>query len=312
MSVLTLLSFPFSPPFACALSETANVGGVHVYIRTSSFANDPVLMLSGGPCMPLAASMPRLLEDLSESYTLIYFDMRGVGRATGSFTSRWQDHVDDSILVARYALSRLKRQTLTVWGHSAGTLLALNMSAQAPELVNKVIATSLKVDQQKTGDSRDDIIQSVWGIPASITSLLPSFLQRALLFSGPDRLACVRNPASWDCLRVRSPVDVQGLMDEYGIIGSIVVPLQAEYAKSYLGDDWNLVRIGTVTLPLQSPLYVIHGSEDYVDSHLLVADAVDRLQAPSKEVIWMESGHFPMLDKPDAYMDTLLRVLGKK
>ena len=176
------------------------VGKIQLYADGDSCANPMLLMLNGGPCYPYTAlGGEKFFEPLLASHTIVYHDSRGVGNSGGS-TSSWQQHVTDAIDVGRFALGKCNKTTLSVFGYSAGTLLALNVSAQQPDMVDRVLLVALKVDHQRALEYRYDAVQRVFGVPGWITSNLPSVMQRGLYFSGPHRYTCYHNPGPFNCL----------------------------------------------------------------------------------------------------------------
>lgn len=300
ISVLSLASLLFQ----------STTDGIEMYAHGSTCANPMVLVASGGPCMPFTGVADGFFRPFETKFTMLYYDTRGVGRSAGTTTSSWQQHVDDAIGVARHGLARCSQTRLSVLGYSAGTLIALNVSSQAPELVERVITIALKVDQERGMPVRHEAVERVYGIPPSITSSLPLVMQRAIFFSGPHRYACYTEPSTANCLGGFSYTAQDTTLTEvYGIRGALV-PLQAELCRMRLGDEWNLIRLDTIGT-LHAPWHIIHGRYDHMDPAAFVEAAVDNVNSTApKHMIWFEeSSHDVFSDQPGLLRNELHRML---
>ena len=103
---------------------------------TSSGNGPPVLVLPGGS--GAAGAYTALHEQLADKYTLVAFDRRGHFRSTG--------RADAPMPIARLAddaaavIEQLCGEPVTVFGTSAGAVIALELAARHPRLVRGVIA----------------------------------------------------------------------------------------------------------------------------------------------------------------------------
>ena len=126
------------------------VGGADLYAREIG-KGSPILILHGGPDFDQSYMLPDL-DRLADSYHLIYYDQRGRGKSA--------DHVqpEDVTLASDIADIEKVRQyfhldSITLLGHSWGTVLALEYALKYPERVSRLIIMN------PAPASRDDYVQ---------------------------------------------------------------------------------------------------------------------------------------------------------
>ena len=289
--------------------------GIHMYTRTTHSDHPILLLLPAFPCAPILGTIgPDIMNAFAATHTVVYYDVRGTlrsARATPPLRTQ-QDLVDDAIGVARAATDKFGRQKLTVWGFSAGSLLALNVSAQAPELVERIIVTGLKVDQQQALVRLQQATAQFSGVSTFMQSWLPWPMQMMLAFSGPFRYSCTRQPRSLECVTGVPILEPTYLVEAYGVLRLLTVPVQFLQCVAAIQDEFFVARLADVGR-VHVPVHVLQGRHDMVDSAELVLPALNRtLKAPSYDVTWFEaSGHAPMLEEKEAYLRELRRILAQ-
>ena len=108
----------------------------------------PPLMLIAGTASDSASWAP-LVEPLARRFTVIRPDNRSTGRTRPLDAPLSLAHwAGDAVALARH----LDRGPVAVAGHSLGGMIAMQMAAQAPETVSKlVLLASAPVDQPRNG-----------------------------------------------------------------------------------------------------------------------------------------------------------------
>jgi proline iminopeptidase len=133
----------FSPGSVPAAEQSAAireiripVGGAELYTRECG-KGAPIIILHGGPDFDQSYLLPEM-DRLADSYRLIYYDQRGRGKSA--------DHVkpEDVTLASDVADIERVRQyfhldSVTLLGHSWGTVLALEYALKYPERVSHLI-----------------------------------------------------------------------------------------------------------------------------------------------------------------------------
>jgi proline iminopeptidase len=100
---------------------------------------EPLVFLHGGPGGEHRFFLPHL-QELSENFTLIFYDQRGCGQSealsNGSYT------LDGEVETLEELRETLGIQQLNLVGESWGTMLSLLYAAKYPDKVNKIFMTA--------------------------------------------------------------------------------------------------------------------------------------------------------------------------
>jgi len=310
-----------TPPFASAsgavtldeFDASPAAPGIVAYSRSTHPSHPRLLLLPAFPCAPILGTVsPGMMDTVATTHTIVYYDVRGTLRSAHADPPlrSQQDLVDDAIAVARAALARYGQPNLTIWGYSAGSLLALNVSSQAPELVGKIVLTGFKVDQQRATIKLQQATAQFSGVSTFVQSWLPWPVQLMLAFSGPFRYACLRQPRNLDCVTGVPILDMTYIVEAYGVVRLLTAPVQFAQCVAAIQDEFTVARLVDVG-PVHVPVHVLHGRHDAVDSAEFVLPALKHtLRAPAYDVTWFEeSGHAPMIEEKERYAVELQRLL---
>jgi proline iminopeptidase len=113
-----------------------SVAGAELYVREIG-QGPAIIVLHGGPDFDHSYLLPEL-DRLSDSYHLIYYDQRGRGRSA----DRVQPE-DVTLASDLYDLDKVREHfhldSVTLLGHSWGTVLALEYALHYPERVSRLI-----------------------------------------------------------------------------------------------------------------------------------------------------------------------------
>ena len=289
------------------------VNHLHVYARGNHTGKPVMLLVPTFPCVTVLASISdEILTSFEETHNLVFYDTRGVGRSSGSEPNAgWEGHVTDAVSVARWAVSYFAKENLTVWGYSFGTMLAMDASSRANDIVSKVILTNLKVDVQRSSFIMNQAIEQVWGLPTILTSQLPPEMVLNAALLGPFRYACMHQPRTIECFTGFLYPDVRMVFDVYGVEHLLPYPLQ--FAKCFVNVRNELpdLRLSSVS-HVDAPLFIAHGRHDYIDAATLVETAIATNSLPSSSytIEWMyESGHAPLVEEKERYMAVMRQFM---
>jgi pimeloyl-ACP methyl ester carboxylesterase len=101
---------------------------------------DVVVLLHGNGTMALDFELAGLVDDASVNHRVIAFDRPGFGYSTRPRGRRWTPEAQAELLAR--ALRQLGVSRATVLGHSWGTLVAIALGLQAPDLVQRLVLVS--------------------------------------------------------------------------------------------------------------------------------------------------------------------------
>src|SRR5512141_1228116 len=125
-----------SDQHARARESRIAVGGADLYAREIG-KGQAIIVLHGGPDFDQSYLLPEM-DRLSDSYHLIYYDQRGRGKSADNVRP------EDVTLASDIAdLEKVRQhfhlQSVTLLGHSWGTVLALEYALKYPERVSHLI-----------------------------------------------------------------------------------------------------------------------------------------------------------------------------
>lgn len=254
---------------------------------------DPILVVHGGPGLDHAYLRPGL-DALATRNTLVYYDQRGTGRSSAELTGSVinLDTFVDDIDALRQALGH---ETISVLGHSFGSLIALEYARRYPDQLRALIlmnpvepgtryaeetqerrrARAAEVDEQALQDLR-----STEAFEARDPATLSEVYRLAFR-------PLVRDPAVIDAL----DLDLAGTTARNG---QDVARLLGESLGTV--DWWD--RLATI----ETPTLVIHGRYDAPPAEMAreLAEAL-----PLGTFGALDSGHFPYVEEREALLSAV-------
>jgi proline iminopeptidase len=275
---------------------------VRLFYRLLGSGPDTVFMIHGGP----GFTMDYFLEDLaplSANHTLIFYDQRGTGRSTIVSDSAALDvgcFVDDlDALRKHFGLQRL-----TLFGHSWGSAVVALYAVKYPEHLSKLIiigALPLQHDQLTDAFSQ---------LEASRDS---STLQRMHEL----REARLADPGNADLCRDYYELWFEAFYGDRNMSASskgdfCAGTLESRRNKMTRVDRFTMASLGQWDWRLslsrvQAPTLVIHGAKDPLPLEGAKAWAA---VLPSCRLLALEGvGHFPYLEVPDRFFETVNQFL---
>ena len=254
----------------------AVVNGVELFYETVG-EGEPVLMLHGNG---LDHTYLRPWHDgLADRARLIYYDQRWNGRSDRKGSINWETARVDALAL----LDHLGEKKATIYGHSYGAWLALDFAARFPERVERLILCGVSPafdyvpEVIANAQARDPVAARflIEGLQKGVATdaELATIWQRILplYFFGPARpetLANVRFSA-------RGFGDAMAALNEFSMVE----------------------RLPAMTMPILT----LTGTADYITPPSQ-AQRLAKL-APNVTVVeLMQSGHFPFVEEPDAYL----------
>jgi proline iminopeptidase len=311
--------------------EAVRIGGIDQWIEVrGQNVNNPILLfIHGGPGVAFI-SMGSTFQDPWEKYfTVVEWDQRGAGKTYESNDKELQRRTmnlaqmeQDTVDVANYLRTRFKREKIFVVGHSWGSMLGLWLAHEHPEMVYAFVGTGQAVSMQQNEEAGYRIVlqaarrhnneqaikelESVAPYPPAITDM--------------NKMATVR---TWESTLLGPPFSETSFTNVKRILRTVVSA--PEYS---IADDIAFVRGSTFSLQVMMPqmmefdltklqadfrvpLFFFEGRMDPYCPGSVIADYLQTINAPRKEIVWFEnSGHFPFYEERQKFTDELVqRVL---
>ena len=276
------------------------VKGGRLYVREIG-SGTPIVVLHGGPDFNHNYLLPEL-DDLANTFRLIYYDQRGRGKSSANVSAddvTIESEVDD--------LERLREHfgldELSLLGHSWGGLLAMEYATRHPDRVSHLTLMN--------------------SAPASHADLLRFRETRSA--TEPENLAKMREISARQayvegdigteaeyyrvhfCSTLRRPELLDALVQRLRAHFSAADIIKARaieqrlYAQTWLSPAYDLLRS---LAQCRARVLVIHGEHDLVplDSAVHIADAA----RAGRLVVIKESGHFSYLERRAELRDVII------
>jgi pimeloyl-ACP methyl ester carboxylesterase len=246
------------------------IDGLRVHFRLRG-NGEPLVLLHGwgGSSLSFAAVTSRL----ERQFRVLAPDLPGFGFSetppAAWGAARYAEAVAGLMIAAGM-------ESANLLGHSRGGVIAAALAASRPELVKRLVLVASPVVRLPAGAAVSSR-SNAYGRVKLLASLLPPFKQRIL---------------DWGRTKYGS--------EDYRNAGPALRPTLVKL----LGEDWRdaLPSIQALTL-------LVYGENDQ-DVHLAIAHAaIDALPEGAKLVVMPGVGHFPFLDDPEAFLETLTGFL---
>jgi pimeloyl-ACP methyl ester carboxylesterase len=298
------------------LQETfeATLGGTQQVVNVrSADRNNPILLyIHGGPGaveMPFAWAFQRPWEDF---FTVVQWDQRGAGRSFPlnepealASTMTVERYRDDTIELIDLLRKKYGKRKIFLLGHSWGSIVGLSVAAKRPDLLYAYIGMGQYIDplasEHATYDwtmaqaRKDNNAQAVRELEA--LQPYPGGFEHDRI-DGERKWAVHYGGLFWrhqdgdfyfNLARLSpdyTPADRQAWGHGSDFTIKIVEPQLAHVDFAKLSK-------------LDCPVILLEGRHDELVPSAITAAWLDRLNAPSKQIVWFEnSGHMMMVEEP--------------
>ncbi|MFX4260618.1 alpha/beta fold hydrolase [Pelotomaculum propionicicum] len=296
-----------TPPIAgsnsIAVLEKVNLGGRDQWITIrGKDANKPVLLYLGigGPGAGGFPATAMSLKPLEDHFVVVNWDQPGTGKSYDAApipTLTVEQFVSDAHQLTQLMRSRFHQDRIYVMGLSWGTILGTKLVQQYPDLFCAYVGTG-----QMVNTTENDRMGYEIAIRTAAENGDTGTVNKLRSYGPP--------PYTGDGMAVKYAAYNNILFDLMGSPSlEMVLLLAPQFAREYgLLDKVNfargLVESFTVVYPqlqdldftaqanrLDLPVYFLVGRQDVNAMASLVDRYYNVLQAPHKELIWLESGH---------------------
>jgi pimeloyl-ACP methyl ester carboxylesterase len=308
--------------------EAVQIGGIQQWIEMrGQNVNDPILLfIHGGPgiaFIPMASSF----QDPWEKYfTVVQWDQRGAGKTYEANDKELQRRTmnvpqmeQDTVEVVNYLRKRFHREKIFVLGHSWGSMLGLWLAHEHPESIYAFVGTGQAISMQENEvagyrevlqAARDQHnergvkeLESIAPYPPATPDFNKTQVVRnweSTLLGLPPSEKSFTNTKRILTTMVSAPE--YSLADDVGWIRGQTFSLETMFPGLM---DADLTKLGS---DFRVPIFFFEGRVDPYCPPSVIADYVEKINAPQKEIVWFEnSGHFPFYEEKQKFTDELVR-----
>lgn len=290
LGLLVLISCKHWPEETSVKSGLKKINGTQLYYKTIG-QGAPILVIHGGPGLNhnyLYAN----LKPLSKNYQLIFYDQRACGQSstkvdTASITL---DNFIEDIEGLRKAFGLKK---LILMAHSWGGILAMKYAIKYPDKVKALILVDATAASSKLNAQANQILAGRFTVEDSI-----------------ERANIIKTHG----FQKREPEAIEKLMKigfkhefyDTTFIDSLHLSLNKNFAETnrllqYLAKDLTSYDLHPELQKIKSPTLLIYGDDDPLLE--LAGKNIHQSIVGSELEIIAHSGHFPFIEKPDAFND---------
>jgi proline iminopeptidase len=311
--------------------EAVRIGGIDQWIEVrGQNVNNPILLfIHGGPGVAFIPMGSTFQDPWEKYFTVVQWDQRGAGKTYESNDKELQRRTmniaqmeQDTVAVANYLRTRFKREKIFVVGHSWGSMLGLWLAHEHPEMVYAFVGTGQAVSMQQNEEAGYLIVlqaahnhnneqaikelQSVAPYPPAIPDMNKVGTVRdweSRLLGPPPSETGFTNVKR--ILRTVISAPEYSIADDIGFVRGQEFSLQVMMPQMM---EFDLTKLGPY---FHEPLFFFEGRIDPYCPGSVIADYVQTINAPQKEIVWFEnSSHFPFYEEKQKFTDELVqRVL---
>lgn len=304
-------------PGSIATLEKVNINGTEQWISIRGHAvNKPILLHlgMGGPGGGGFATRS-LFEPLEKDFVVVSWDEPGTGKSYNAVpisTLTTQRFVDDAYALTLYLQERFHQEKIYVYGVSWTSILGVKLVQQHPELFhayigngqmvnttgNDILGYELALDTlSKKGDTKAAGILRKNGPPPytgeNVTGRYVAYLDILNEYMGMPRYTLI------------VPI-IPFMATEYGYVDKInhtrglIESFEVVYPQL---QDLDFI---TQAPKLDVPVYIFAGRNDVNAMYTIVEEYYNVIEAPHKELIWLEGGHGLGGDNLHQFVDVMV------
>lgn len=310
-----------------SLSELikVNVNGREEWISLRGHdQNAPILLfLAGGPGGSQMAAVRHDLAELEKYFIVVNWDQPGSGKSFKAAPSNEitiETYIEDGCALAQYLCERFGKESIFLLGESWGSALGIFMIDREPERFSAFVGTGQMVDFVATEVADYELalkLAEEKNDEKKVKKLkengLPPYDGKDVTWKSAEYLSYLgnimaNNPnienAGYNTLRDVFSSEY-GVIDKINYFRGITTTFNTTYPQLYgidLKDDF---------AQLDVPVAFFLGRHDINAPTYIAEEYYDRLNAPTKELVWFEhSGHSPWINESELFVQELLLFAG--
>ncbi|HEX4266264.1 MAG TPA: alpha/beta hydrolase [Steroidobacteraceae bacterium] len=295
------------------------IGGIEQWISIAGAnpANPVLLMVHGGPGIPQWPDAAHF-EPWEKYFTVVLWDQRGAGHTFGRYGAGTPDVTlqriaDDGVELTRYLCRTLGKKKIVLLGHSWGSLVAVHMVQQAPQLFAAYVGTGQMADFRAGA-----LIQYRLILDKARRNHAAAELKALQALGDPDpanqqQYAVYRNYLP----TILAPSDLAYIKEQRSGAAALMAAYPKEGPDVMAGAKFSHPRLWPYVVQADLPrtaatlgtaYFLIQGQGDVMAATPQAVRYFEVVQAPYKKLVVIpHAGHFALITAPDAFRDVLVK-----
>lgn len=281
--------------------------------------NNPILLfLHGGPGIPYSPIAHEFQKNIEKSFLVVNWDQRGAGKSYNSSIAVNTMNLDQFILdtkeVVDYLIKEYNKNKIFMAAQSMGTVYGLMTVYKYPDKFYGYIGSGQMIDTYKSEKLSYDFILNKAKVLNNIEAV-----EELLEIGNPPYDNLIE-----DIGKERKWLNILGYIERNSNYFKMLTDNCSEEEIDIImkGQEVSIKHLFTdiykknidfnkTIKKIKVPTYFCMGRYDYVTPQIIVQQYCDKLIAPRKRCIWFEeSAHFPEIEEPNKYYNTLINILG--
>lgn len=292
-----------------------------IIIETNDTSLPVLLIVHGGPGLPVFPIMKANKINLHTIFTVCYWDQRGTGMSYTSDSEGMtiEQMVCDTIHISRYLCDKFNSEKIFILGHSWGTLLARLAASDNPSLYHAYIGVGqVSIPQESEKETYQYLLKKVKDTNNKKWIAEVEGFEFNHLYYKSQKYNIIRS-------KYTEKFGVGFLRRGYSnfqIIKDIILaPVYTLTEKrNVIAGMFNSYKvlskpISTTNLlnkinQFEVPVYILQGRYDFLTSHYQATKFYQHIKAPKKELITFEqSAHAPFIDEKEKFISKLKEII---
>jgi proline iminopeptidase len=297
--------------------EKVRIGGIDQWVSIRGFdrRNPVLLFIHGGPGFPSMPTSWHFARGWDEYFTTVHWDQRGAGKtflandpAQVAPTMKAERLVADAEELIDWLRKEFGKEKIFVIGHSWGSYVGLTIAQKHPEWLHAYIGmgqitNAAESERRGWQFALDKAKQSKNEAAVRELQAMAPYAAAGKVVPIKDLYAQRKWIKEYDgAVYGRKGYDHED-------VGTALSPdyTDEDVQKIWDGNDFSekhmlqtvLTRDMSKVTALKCPMILLAGRHDYVVNSQLAAEWFEKLQAPSKSLVWFEhSAHDVMNEEP--------------
>lgn len=302
ISIILILIFRTTSAVEIDTTVTVQIGGINqiLSVQGEDVKNPLILYLHGGPGQAASPQREKITSKLEKDFVIVHWDQRNSGKTLEVNTSEVPVTIDlmqsDAEEVLNYLLKEYQQEKLTIVAHSWGNVLGFHLVEKYPERIEALFSVSPGIDATKSQKIALKRLKDHFSKENNGKALGQLSSIKVPHESIEDMVIQYRWQSVYDGEQVTDE-----MIEQY-------MPFFLDWEKKWMPIYKELYdrNLSKDLKEIACPIYFFVGKQDYTTNFKLTEAYYKKLKAPSKKLIWFDTGHnIPALE-PDVFQSMIM------